>query len=321
MFVRSGKVDFLRKGSRVSVFLLLYLAASVAFIYLRGLQYPLYHLCDDLTAELDFHEYSFVLVVTSFTVLVLSRLLLAAILRPKKVCKIHTVTIWIVAEMLASVAAVWGVDMLLFTGVTFYPGQLFVQVTVDIIKLYVFPMAIVSLSMLCDQFRRDISTLRQPDNTKSNTVPKQSSSPHTEMPTAPNPVLNKLPYPTVEDIFSEMVCFYDRTNDFDFSLPLKDVLFVETSDNYVSVNYLDEGHVSSRIIRNTMKNMEEYLHSYGFFRCHRQYLVNAHNIKSISKGKEGLIIRLRGSNTVIPVSKTYSSAIIPVQPSVPDNPQ
>lgn len=316
--------DFLRKGRGVFVFLLSYFAVAVVFLFLAGLQYPISDYCIEVTAEIDYRDYSFILLSANFAVVVLSRLLLAGLLRSREACPVYVVLIWIVAEMAVSVAAGWGIALALFPGVSFFPKQLLFQMTVDVVKLYAIPMAMVTMVMLVvkyrQKYRQEMMASKQKEETAPNVDNEQATRLSAEEPTPHLPEFTKQAHLTAEEIFSEMIGFYDRTNDFDFSLPLKDVLYVETSDNYVSVNYLDEGHSSSRIIRNTMKNMEEYLRPYGFFRCHRQYLVNAYNIKLVSKGKEGLLIRLRGSSTVIPVSKTYAAGILPVHMAAPDNP-
>ena len=102
----------------------------------------------------------------------------------------------------------------------------------------------------------------------------------------------------------------NRSGDFDFALPRESVLYVETVDNYVCVNYLDQGRICNRIIRNTMKTLESQLRHEGFVRCHRQYMVNTSNVKTVSKEKDGIIIHFNGCDRVVPVGKTYASQLL-----------
>jgi hypothetical protein len=91
-------------------------------------------------------------------------------------------------------------------------------------------------------------------------------------------------------------------------IPLKDLLYLEASDNYVLVYYQSHQKTEKYILRNTLKNLENNLRPYNLMRCHRSYIVNPLNVSSQTKTAKGLSLQLKTSpEIVIPVSKPYVS--------------
>jgi DNA-binding LytR/AlgR family response regulator len=87
------------------------------------------------------------------------------------------------------------------------------------------------------------------------------------------------------------------------------VLYIEASNNYTNIHYINEDHEDCFILHNSMKNVEDTYASIGMLRCHRGYLVNLENIKLIRRDKDGMVIELAQSNKTIPVSKTYVNKV------------
>jgi len=82
--------------------------------------------------------------------------------------------------------------------------------------------------------------------------------------------------------------------------PLEEVIFLESADDYVTVNTLSGKYLKQK----TMKYFEENLNPTSFIRVHRSYIVNTLYIKSIDMvEKESYRIKLK-NNITIPVSKT-----------------
>jgi hypothetical protein len=108
-----------------------------------------------------------------------------------------------------------------------------------------------------------------------------------------------------------MVPFRDDKGKLKISIILDDILYLESSDNYVLIYYVSNNKISKYMIRNTLKNLEVKLLDQGFIRCHRSYLVNFVKVKLLKREKEGLFIELNSEpQLVLPVSKTYVSAMI-----------
>lgn len=78
----------------------------------------------------------------------------------------------------------------------------------------------------------------------------------------------------------------------EMNLKIKDILFIETEKRNVIIHTSDEAFLSNRKI----DELEEQLSEWGFFRCHKSYLVNLGNIKSFDRlnvcfscGKKALV--------------------------------
>ena len=67
------------------------------------------------------------------------------------------------------------------------------------------------------------------------------------------------------------------------------------------------------MVRTTLKSLEEALHSQGFMRCHRSYLINVKKIKIVRKERDGFYIDLDQDGIGdIPISKTYADEILKI---------
>jgi len=81
----------------------------------------------------------------------------------------------------------------------------------------------------------------------------------------------------------------------------QELIYLESTGNYVRINYKLEEKVLQKTFRTTLSKMEETLNEYPFFfRCHRAFIVNIFRIEEINGSK----IRLESVKTEIPVSKT-----------------
>jgi len=104
----------------------------------------------------------------------------------------------------------------------------------------------------------------------------------------------------------DMLPFYDEKSVLKFSIKKDSLLYLESSENYVTIFYLNKGKISKYLLRDTLKKMEEKFSGTEIVRCHRSYMVNFEKVKVIKKDKDGLKLELDNpSVTDIPVSKTY----------------
>jgi DNA-binding LytR/AlgR family response regulator len=107
-----------------------------------------------------------------------------------------------------------------------------------------------------------------------------------------------------------LLAFKDESGKIKFSVQAKDVLVLESTDNYVSVYYILENKVNRKLLRNTLKNLEEMLAENSIVRCHRSFMVQTQNIDFIEKTGKKINLRIKQMNKTIPVSKNYSSKFI-----------
>lgn len=103
-----------------------------------------------------------------------------------------------------------------------------------------------------------------------------------------------------------MIPFTDEKGVLRFSVMLDNLLYLEASDNYVNIFYLNKAKVMRFMLRNTLKNLEDVLKGTGIVRSHRSYMVNCGKVKVIRKENDGLRLDLDLSEAIdLPVSRTY----------------
>lgn len=95
------------------------------------------------------------------------------------------------------------------------------------------------------------------------------------------------------------------------SLKKSDIIYLQGSDNYVTVWYNTRDKTAKFLLRNTLRNLEDELEREGIIRCHRSYLVNIEHVKLIRRQKEGLQLELDNlPPAMIPVSRTYMQQVL-----------
>lgn len=105
----------------------------------------------------------------------------------------------------------------------------------------------------------------------------------------------------------KLVMLKDENGKVKFSVQAKDLLMMESTDNYVSVFYVIENKLQRQLVRNTLKKLEEELKDDSMLRCHRSYIVNPQNVEFVQKEGKKLMIKVRQIEKTIPVSEKYSS--------------
>lgn len=109
-----------------------------------------------------------------------------------------------------------------------------------------------------------------------------------------------------------MAKFYDENKKMKFAVDPSAILYIESSANYVKINYIENDIRKVYLLRNSMKGVSEVALKSALVRCHRSFFINPKQIKSLSRNKENLIVaelKIKGLDPV-PVSKPYYDAIV-----------
>ena len=108
----------------------------------------------------------------------------------------------------------------------------------------------------------------------------------------------------------KMITFRDETDKLRFSIKSQDILYVESTDNYVTVHTVEKSKIKKIMLRNTMKRLEKELEGTLIQRCHRSYMVNFENIKLVKLISTNLYIYMDFEDEIrIPVSRTYAEHV------------
>ncbi|MDD4645157.1 MAG: LytTR family DNA-binding domain-containing protein [Bacteroidales bacterium] len=109
---------------------------------------------------------------------------------------------------------------------------------------------------------------------------------------------------------TRFVNFNDENGDIRLTIQLDDLLYLEASENYVTIHYLDHNQPDRMLLRTSMKRMEEQLSEFPVSRCHRSYMVNLNRVRLAKKTKTGMVVELSASVPItLPVSETYKDDI------------
>jgi hypothetical protein len=88
-------------------------------------------------------------------------------------------------------------------------------------------------------------------------------------------------------------------------LPLNDLLYMTSADNYVEVVYREGKTVRKKLLRNTLSRMEALSAQYPvLYRCHRAYLVNLERVKATTGNSQGCKLILEDAEESVPVSRS-----------------
>lgn len=90
----------------------------------------------------------------------------------------------------------------------------------------------------------------------------------------------------------------------------REIYYIEASGNYVEIYYGNKDKMQQKLLRATIKQIEEQLHEYPeLVRCHRAFIVNSNHITRVNGNAQGYRLRLNNITPEIPVSRTYMKSL------------
>ncbi|MDA3781511.1 MAG: LytTR family transcriptional regulator DNA-binding domain-containing protein, partial [Bacteroidales bacterium] len=90
------------------------------------------------------------------------------------------------------------------------------------------------------------------------------------------------------------------------TININSLLFIRSANNYVEVFWKENDIVKKKLIRSTLKRVEETLKEYSYIiKCHRTNIVNVENIKKIIKSADGDKLFFEKIDFPIIVSRKY----------------
>ncbi len=93
-------------------------------------------------------------------------------------------------------------------------------------------------------------------------------------------------------------------------MKLRNLLFIESADNYVEIYYLEDDLTRKSIIRQSLKSIDEQDIHPALFRCHRSYMINLFHVDRVEGNRNKLSVKLNHYPTVFPVSRTAIDALM-----------
>ncbi len=116
--------------------------------------------------------------------------------------------------------------------------------------------------------------------------------------------LKRLSPKTIKEYSPMPVLIKNEISSADFELDIKEFLFAKVESNYIDIVTFSSDNLNKRLIRMTLKDLEDQLQPFSFvFRTHRSYLVNLNAIASITGNAQGYQLVLKKGSVTIPVSR------------------
>ncbi len=107
-----------------------------------------------------------------------------------------------------------------------------------------------------------------------------------------------------------VINFLDEKGENKLSLSSNSLIYIESADNYVEINYVSQNKINKFLLRNSMKRMEEILVGTNVCRCHRSFIVNMEHVTAMRRNGDELEMEFRIPEIKkIPISKTYAEKV------------
>ena len=114
----------------------------------------------------------------------------------------------------------------------------------------------------------------------------------------------------ISDALQEIVLLSGDYKNDQIALPLNSIVFIESEDNYVSLNYLEEEQLKKYLIRSTLSGLEKKLTPEIYLRCNRSIIANLMHLESFKYHQKKLTLKLKLVSTPIIVSKSNQKNIL-----------
>ena len=93
-------------------------------------------------------------------------------------------------------------------------------------------------------------------------------------------------------------------------IELTQLICIKSEGNYLKVFFSLENEIKSKLIRNSIKNIEEHLIVFeNIIRCHRSYIVNLDTVKRMTGNARNFNLHIDNLGFAIPVSRSFPKSI------------
>jgi LytTr DNA-binding domain len=93
-------------------------------------------------------------------------------------------------------------------------------------------------------------------------------------------------------------------------LHVNKLLYIESADNYSTVVFRQDSKIKKELLRSSLTRLEGQLLQEFIVRCHRSYIVNLHQVKTITGNAQGYKLHLGDNEMAIPVARKYSDIVV-----------
>ena len=109
---------------------------------------------------------------------------------------------------------------------------------------------------------------------------------------------------------NDLIRIESKYKDGRFEIETKDLLYIQSSDNYIDICYENNNSVQHKLVRNTLSAVEKSIKHPALVRCHRSFIINKNHVRSIIRNTGRYKIIIETSNIEIPLSRKYKNDVI-----------
>ena len=102
-----------------------------------------------------------------------------------------------------------------------------------------------------------------------------------------------------------LISFKDERGKVKVSILESEILYIESTDNYITIYFFAGDKVNKQIVRTSLKNLEKESLSPLLLRCHRSFMVNINNVIWMKKEGRKYLLKIKNIDTFIPVSRNF----------------
>jgi len=90
----------------------------------------------------------------------------------------------------------------------------------------------------------------------------------------------------------------------------EDLIYIESTGNYITISWLDNERLNQKMIRSTLKQVETLFTGQDYiFKTHRSYLVNLKKVIKVSGNSQGYKLHFLLPDDLVPVSRSLNEII------------
>jgi len=93
-------------------------------------------------------------------------------------------------------------------------------------------------------------------------------------------------------------------------MPVDKLLFIQSCDNYANIVRQKNGNTTEKLLRSSLKNIEEQITLPFVVRCHRSFIVNLSLVQAITGNSRNYTLSLKNYHTPIPVSRESEKHVL-----------
>ena len=93
-------------------------------------------------------------------------------------------------------------------------------------------------------------------------------------------------------------------------LPIDQLLFIQSSDNYANIVWLEKTGLKKTLLRSSLKRLSEQIQIPFVIRCHRSFIVNLAKVLSVEGNARGYRLFLDGYQEAIPVARNAGKHVL-----------